>query len=175
MRAHWVLLSNDRNPWGGNLQTTTTTDTSDLIATAKRRGGLAAKLAAEIEATRCQLAAALEQLDAALDRSGPEYLADGDVQLAAWLAGVAADHPQLEEPASPMEWPVAARAQLCDLIGRHRCIDRASGVRPRAELLRIAAEIHDLCEAHGGSADLADAITMEDDDAWRQLHGTVRP
>lgn len=66
------------------MQTTTTTDrpppTSepDLIATAKRRGGFAAKLAAELESTRRQLKGAHARIADLSDRSGPE-LADAVV------------------------------------------------------------------------------------------------
>lgn len=138
----------------------TTTEPPDLIAAARRRGGLAAKLALEIESLR-------RQLDDARDRSGPEYLVDSDVDLASWLAGAAADHPQLEDPTAPMDWPAAARRALADLIAQCRGVDRCEP-RTRVEELQLHVELHALCEANGSGPELADAIILGDDDhAWR--------
>jgi hypothetical protein len=137
---------------------------TDLIATARRRGGLAAELAAE-------LADAQRQLEDALGRSGPEYLADHDVELAGWLALAARRHPLLEEPMTLLYIDAAARAQLAELISRYHCCDVPSGERPRAELLRIAAEIHELCAAHGYGPGYADALVLDEDDhAWRRRY-----
>lgn len=68
---------------------------TDLVATAKRRGGIAAKLAAQIASLQRQLRASHGRISELCDRSGPEYLVEDDISLASWLVGVAADHPGL--------------------------------------------------------------------------------
>lgn len=129
---------------------------------------------AEIASLQRQLQAAMERIAELCDRSGPEFLSQTDIQLAAWLATVAATHPQLEEPTSPLNWPAAARAQLEGLISKFRGCETPSGEMPRAEQLRIAAAIHELCEANDCGVDspneIADAITMDDDRAWRRMY-----
>ncbi len=42
--------------------------------------------------------------------------------------------------------------------------------RSRAEELRIAAEIHELCAAHGSGPELADALVDDDDHARRRRY-----
>lgn len=132
--------------------------------------------AAEIASLRIRLAAAHERINELCDRTGPEYLAGPDLELAAWLGTVAGTHPQLNDPTAPLAWPAAARVQLEGLISRYRGGDLPGGLPPRAEQLRIAAEIHTLCEAHdcgpeSSAEELADAIILDDDREWRRLHG----
>lgn len=147
------------------MQPTTTTDppSMNLIASGKRRGGLAAKLATELELVQRQLADAIE-------RSGPEYLADADQELAAWLASVASEYPQIEEPSEPMSWPLAARVELGALITKLTGTDVPGGDVPRAEALRCAAQIHELVAAQGGAPDLADGIVL----AWDRPYSGTR-
>lgn len=129
----------------------------------------------ELEALRRQLQAAHERIAVLCARSGPEYLTPTDVDLASWLAGAAAAHPQLHDPTAPMAWPAAARAQLEELISKYHGGETTSDELPRAEQLRIAAAIHELCEANdcgleSTAAEIADAIVFDDDRAWRRLH-----
>lgn len=142
---------------------------SDLAA-ARRRGGLAAKLAARLDALQQQLVAANERIDTLAARGGPEYLAEPDLELASWLAGTAADHPALEEPTAPLSWPAADRARLGDLLSQYHCTDVPSGARSRAEVLRIGAAIAELCDLHGEPEELADALLTDDDRAWRRRY-----
>jgi hypothetical protein len=146
--------------------------TDDLIATAKRSGGLAAAIAAELEAMQRQLAITHTTIAGHCDRSGPEYLVDHDLQLAAWLASAAADHPRLQDPMAPLAWPVGDRRRLEELISQCFSADRApSKKRTRAEVVALHGEIHELCYANGCGPDLADGIVLGDDDrTWRRRH-----
>lgn len=135
--------------------------TADLVAAAKRSGGLAAALAAELEAMQRRLAVAKETIDLHCERTGPEYLVDVDLQLAAWLAEVAATHPMLEEPTAPLGWSAADRAKLEELIEQCRGMDR-NDQRTLAEQLQIHEAIRELCDENGADPELADAIIMRD-------------
>jgi len=99
-------------------------------------------------------------------------LSDTDIELAAWLAGAARNHPLVEHVTAPLSWPAAARAKLEQLISDHRDMDRPGGLppRPRGLELRVAAEIHELCAAHGAGSDLADAIILDDDREWQRRY-----
>ncbi len=158
------------------MQTTTdyppTTSEPDLIATAKRRGGLAAKIADELEATRRQLASANDAIDSLAERVGSEHLTESDINLASWLALAASWHPRLQEPTMPLQWPPEARRQLEELIEKARGVDLPEGQqRTRAEQLTIHAAIHELCEAQGAGPELADALVLGDDDrTWRRRY-----
>lgn len=100
-----------------------------------------------------------------------DALASTDIDLASWLALAAARHPQLEGATEPLRWPAAARLELEGAISKYNSSDRAPcQERSRTEQLRLAAEIHELCEANGCGPDLADAIIIHHDGEWRRLY-----
>lgn len=154
------------------MQTAITTSdrpssTPDLITTGKRRGGVAAKLATELELVQRQLADAVE-------RSGPEFLTDADQELAGWLAMVAADSPQVSEPIEPLGWRAPARAELGELISKYLGTDVPPGTRGRAEEMRVGAAIAELCEREGCDPELVDAILALSQRCQRPTRRTVR-
>lgn len=85
-----------------------------------------------------------------------------DTDLAAWLCAAAAICPELREPAAPLTWPVQSRRRfeiLADQLGERG--------RPRAEILRLGAALHDLVATNGGDPELADAILAAVDEMHR--------
>jgi hypothetical protein len=108
---------------------------------------------------------------AVVEVPAPDVLSETDLELAAWLAGVAANHPDLENATEPLSWPAAAREKLEQLISDYR--DDRRGLlkpRPRSLTLRLASQIHELFEELGCHADIADAIILDDDREWQRLY-----
>lgn len=101
-----------------------------------------------------------------------DVLSDTDLELAAWLASAARNHPGVEHVTAPLSWPAAARARLAQLISEYRDMNRSAGLPPRARSLdlRLAADIHELCAAHGARPELADALILDDDREWQRRY-----